>query len=53
MDAVLAKQIELVRRDHPDWPDERIERVARVWARRANATFWEVETQPSGEDAPR
>lgn len=40
VDQVLARQIEILRSAHPDWPEDRLMRVARVWARRARRMAW-------------
>jgi len=42
MDIVLKRQVEILRTAHPDWHEDRLMRVARVWARRARRICWDT-----------
>jgi hypothetical protein len=49
LDPVERNQAELIRRLHPDWEEERVLRLAGIWARRARRIFWGSKEKVSEE----
>lgn len=52
MDAVEKRQYAILKAAHPDWPEDRLRRVARIWAKRARSTFWGEEQDGERSNPP-